>query len=86
MSKIKCANVPNDIEIFKNDMFGEIRVAGTSEQPLFCLADICKAVDLTNPSSVKSRLEPEDTQLIDLHALNASLTMVGNSMATYALM
>lgn len=86
MSKIKCANVPNDIEIFKNDMFGEIRVAGTSEQPLFCLADICKAVDLTNPSSVKSRLEPEDTQLIDLHALNGSLTMVGNSMATYALM
>lgn len=86
MTKIKCANVPNDIEIFKNERFGEVRVAGTSEEPLFCLADICKAVDLTNPSSVKSRLEPEDTQLIDLHALNGSLTMVGNSMATYALM
>lgn len=83
MSKNKCANVPNDIEIFKNERFGEVRVAGTSEEPLFCLADICKAVDLTNPSSVKSRLEPEDTQLIDLHALNGSLTIVGNSMATF---
>lgn len=29
----------NSIKIFKNDVFGEVRVAGTSEEPLFCLAD-----------------------------------------------
>lgn len=73
----------NEIKIFKNERFGEIRTAGTSDEPLFCLADICKAVDLTNPSSVKSRLDSEDVQLLDLHALNSSLTMVGNSMATF---
>ena len=29
------------IKIFENDRFGEVRVAGTSENPLFCLADVC---------------------------------------------
>ena len=50
----------NKLEIFKNERFGEIRVAGTSEEPLFCLADVCKAVGLKNPSSVKIRLDESD--------------------------
>ena len=49
----------NSIKIFKNDVFGEVRVAGTSEEPLFCLADVCNAVELSNPSSVKTRLNDE---------------------------
>ena len=73
----------NDIQIFKNEAFGEVRVAGTSEEPLFCLADICKVVELTNPSSIKSRLEKEDVQMIDLHDLNPDMEIVGNSMATF---
>lgn len=60
----------NDIKIFENEQFGKIRTAGTADNPLFCLADVCKAVELTNPSSVKKRLDKEDTQLLDLHALN----------------
>lgn len=72
----------NEIKIFKNERFGEIRTAGTSEEPLFCLADICKAVDLTNPSSVKSRLDSEDVQLLDLHALNYA-EGTGNTTANF---
>lgn len=44
------------IAIFKNERFGEVRVAGTSEEPLFCLADVCKILELGNPSQVKTRL------------------------------
>lgn len=46
-------NCMNDIQIFKNEAFGEVRVAGTSEEPLFCLADVCKVLELGNPSQVK---------------------------------
>ena len=35
-----------DIQIFNNEDFGEIRTAGTSENPLFCLADVCRALEL----------------------------------------
>lgn len=73
----------NSIKIFKNDVFGEVRVAGTSEEPLFCLADVCNAIELSNPSSVKTRLNDEDLQLLDLHALNPDLYVNGNSFATF---
>ena len=43
------------IEIFKNESFGEVRVAGTSEEPLFCLADICRVLEIKNVADCKSR-------------------------------
>ena len=48
--------IMDNIQIFKNESFGEVRVAGTSEEPLFCLADVCKVLELGNPSQVKTRL------------------------------
>lgn len=46
----------NDIKIFDNPQFGQIRTAGTPEEPLFCLADVCRVLDLQT-SRVKYRLE-----------------------------
>ena len=48
----------NDIQIFNNPQFGQVRTAGTSEEPLFCLVDIAKALDLI-PSKVIQRLEDD---------------------------
>lgn len=45
-----------EVKIFENPAFGEVRTAGTSDEPLFCLTDVCKAVDL-NPSQVARRLD-----------------------------
>ena len=36
--------------IFESDKFGKIRTAGTSEEPLFCLADVAKALEYVNPA------------------------------------
>lgn len=46
----------DSIEIFKNDSFGEVRVAGTREQPLFCLADVCRVLELRQ-GDVRQRLD-----------------------------
>lgn len=73
----------SNIEIFKDSRFGEVRVAGTSEEPLFCLADVCKALDLQNPSQVKARLDDDDVQLIDLQALNLNEGIIGNTLANF---
>lgn len=74
----------NEITIFQNAQFGNVRVAmNESNEPLFCLADVCKAVELTNPSSVKGRLDSDEMQLIDLHALNSKEAIAGNSFATF---
>lgn len=52
-------NCMNDIQIFKNEAFGEVRVAGTSEEPLFCLADVCRVLEIKNTSDCKSRLKSD---------------------------
>ncbi|MBA7489034.1 MAG: phage antirepressor KilAC domain-containing protein [Prevotella sp.] len=45
-----------NITIFNNPQFGDIRTAGTADNPLFCLVDVCKALDL-QPSAVMRRLD-----------------------------
>ena len=46
----------NEIKVFDNPQLGKVRTAGTSENPLFCLPDVCKALGL-NASHVRERLE-----------------------------
>lgn len=47
-----------EIEIFENAQFGQIRTSVTEQgDPLFCLTDVCKALDINGgTSNVKSRL------------------------------
>lgn len=40
----------NQITIFRNPQFGDIRTAGTSDKPLFCAVDIARALQYANPS------------------------------------
>ena len=72
-----------EIQIFKNENFGEVRVTEVNGEPMFCLADVCKAIGLTNASSVKSRLDKEDVQVLDLHALNLAEGNIGNTKANF---
>ena len=58
------------IKIFENDLFGEIRVAGTSENPLFCLADVCRVLEIKNVSDCKSRLDQRGVVLTDTPTYN----------------
>lgn len=55
----------SSLKIFENASFGEIRVAGTSENPLFCLADVCKAIGIANARDVRNRLDDDDVVLTD---------------------
>lgn len=43
------------IQVFQSPQFGQVRTAGTSDNPLFCLADICKALELRQ-GDVRQRL------------------------------
>ncbi|MFJ1411715.1 BRO family protein [Capnocytophaga canimorsus] len=74
----------NKLQFFENPNFGQIRVAqNENDELLFCLADICKAIDLLNPSSVKSRLDDDQVQILDLHALKLSEGINGNTKANF---
>lgn len=36
-----------EIRIFNSPQFGEVRTAGTSDNPIFCLSDLCRCLGLT---------------------------------------
>lgn len=37
-----------NIQVFNNEQFGSIRTTGTADEPLFCAADVCKALGYAN--------------------------------------
>ena len=50
----------NEIEIFNNYQFGNIRVQKDEDgEPLFCLADVCRALEISDPSSVSRQIMTE---------------------------
>lgn len=56
-----------NVEIFKNEKFGEIRtVINECGDPLFCLADVCKALDIANPRDCKTRLKIDGVGSADI--------------------
>lgn len=48
-----------EVTIFNNSRFGELRTFGTYDKPMFCLTDVCRMLELGNPSYVKERLDPK---------------------------
>ena len=55
----------NDIQVFNSPQFGQVRTAGTPNNPMFCLVDVCQAIGINNSRVVKQRLDGDDVSLID---------------------
>lgn len=61
----------NEMKIFENAQFGQIRTSMTEQgEPLFCLVDVCRTLALTNPSDVKRRLQQRGVCTIDTPTAN----------------
>ena len=56
----------NELQIFNNEEFGEIRTAVVDNEPMFCLSDICKALEMSNPTMVAQRLDDDERTKLDL--------------------
>ena len=56
----------NDLKIFNSEEFGEIRTALVNDEPMFCLIDICKALEMSNPTMVAQRLDDDERTKLDL--------------------
>ena len=54
------------IQIFNNQEFGNVRVVIKNNEPLFCLADVCRVLELSNPTIVSQRLDEDERTKLDL--------------------
>lgn len=55
-----------ELQIFSNSEFGEIRTITKDDEPMFCLIDICKALEISNPTMVAQRLDDDERTKLDL--------------------
>lgn len=67
----------NDLQIFNNDKFGQIRTAVINDEPYFMLADVCAVLDIKNTRDAKSRLSQKGVAIAD------TLTAGGVQQATF---
>lgn len=49
----------NNLQIFKSNEFGAVRTVTVENEPFFCLVDICKALEISNVSQAKTRLNQD---------------------------
>ena len=56
----------NELQIFNSEDFGEVRTAVINDEPMFCLIDICKALEMSNPTMVAQRLDDDERTKLDL--------------------
>ena len=49
----------NSITTYQNENFGDIRVMGDANNPLFCLVDICKALGVFSTNKVARAIKRE---------------------------
>lgn len=55
----------NELQIFNNEEFGEIRTVVANNEPMFCLSDVCKALEISNVGNVKKRLSEKGIHTAD---------------------
>ena len=63
------------VQIFSNPEFGEVRVLGDFDNPLFCLADVCRVLEL-DASQVMKRHEDG---VVSIHPIPDSLGRMQNT-------
>ena len=56
----------NELQIFKNYLFGEVRTVLIENEVWFVLIDVCRALNLTNSRMVASRLDDDEVSKFDL--------------------
>ena len=69
----------NELQIFNNEEFGSVRTITKDNEPMFCLADVCKALEIKNATDVAKRLEEDEVTRLNLGSQSGETNFVTES-------
>ena len=69
----------NELQIFNNPEFGSVRTVTKDNEPMFCLSDICKALEIKNATDVAKRLEEDEVTRLNLGSQSGETNFVTES-------
>ena len=55
-----------ELQIFKSEEFGEVRTISRDGEPMFCLTDTCRVLDIKNSRDAKNRLKEDGVVTTDM--------------------
>lgn len=70
------------VTVFNNEEFGKVRTTIIDGKPFFCMADVCKALEIGNVSQAKTRLNNDgviSNEVIDIMGRKQSANFVNES-------
>lgn len=76
--------VMNELQIFNNEEFGEIRTITKDNEPWFVASDICRSLDLSNPTMAMQRIDDDEKAKFNL-GLSGGETNCVNEYGLYSL-
>ncbi len=56
----------NELQIFKNDEFGEMRVLEINNEPYFVAKDVCEILDIKNTTQAIGRLDEDERTMLNI--------------------
>lgn len=59
----------NELKVFSNDQFGQIRTTSRNGEPLFVAADVCRALDISKHRDAVSRLDDDERGSVEVDTL-----------------
>jgi prophage antirepressor-like protein len=63
---LKGDNTMNELTVFQNAQFGSVRVTEREGEPWFVAADVCRALEISNPSVALDRLDDDERSKFNL--------------------
>ncbi|MBR1806192.1 MAG: phage antirepressor [Selenomonadaceae bacterium] len=76
----------NELQIFNNDEFGQVRIVEIDGEPWFVAADVCRVLEIGNPSQALTRLDDDEKGIISINTRGGEQPMcVVNESGLYAL-
>lgn len=73
-----------ELQIFSNSKFGEIRTITKDNEPWFVASDICRSLDLSNPTMAMQRIDDDEKAKFNL-GLSGGETNCVNEYGLYSL-
>lgn len=69
----------NELKLFENQEFGQVRVINQNGEPYFVLKDVCEVLGLTNASMIAGRLDDDEVTKFNLGGLSGETNIVNES-------
>ncbi|MBD7914517.1 phage antirepressor KilAC domain-containing protein [Clostridium sp. Sa3CUN1] len=75
----KVPYLKGEVEIFKNEHFGEVRVISKENEPWFVVKDVCSILDLSNPTVAIQNLDSDEVTKLNLGGQIGETNLINES-------